>query len=727
MVPARNRTARPDRRRVVPPPILLPAVIVIVLLANVLLIESYVDARFAPDGEAQSSHTQRTVPASVLDGGPIIDARGGQLHSYRMPPKTVALTFDDGPDPQWTPQILKVLRDNGVPATFFVVGSLVARHPDIVRELVAQGHEIGVHTFTHPVLSQLPAWRRRLEYSQTQLAIRYAAGVDPVLLRLPYSAGVDSLDDTTWPEVPEAGRLGYILAFQDVDSQDWTRPGVNAVIRNATPTDAGGVVLLHDAGGDRSQTVLALAKLIPLLKARGFRFVTVSEGIREAQTGGQAPAGIRAAPVGPEHVGAAPGSWRGAALVWAVQLAGRAVSLLWMVLLAVGLLTIGRTGLLFVFAVRHARRRRNPDWSWGPPVTEPVSVIVPAYNEKEGIVPAVRSLAGGDHPTEVVVVDDASTDGTAELVEDLALPNVRVVRVPPGGKATALNAGLAMSVCDIVVMVDADTVVEPDAIHNLVQPFADPGVGAVAGNVKVGNRRSIWARWQHIEYVVGFNVDRRLYDTLRCMPTVPGALGGFRRQAVADAGGVTDETLAEDTDLTIAVQRAGWRVVYEETARAWTEAPATLRQLWLQRYRWSYGTMQAFWKHRRALRAPGSGFSPFGLPLLMLYTVLLPLVAPVIDILTLYSVVALNQLAALVAWLAVLAVQLATALLAFRLDRERYRPLWMLPLQQFVYRQLMYLVLLQSAVTAVTGGRLRWHKLRRTGEAAASAPHLSGP
>jgi cellulose synthase/poly-beta-1,6-N-acetylglucosamine synthase-like glycosyltransferase len=235
-------------------------------------------------------------------------------------------------------------------------------------------------------------------------------------------------------------------------------------------------------------------------------------------------------------------------------------------------------------------------------VNEPVSVIVPAYNERATIAATVRSLACGTHPNiEVVVVDDESSDGTAEEVERLGLTNARVVRVPAGGKAAALNAGLSLAAHDLVVMVDADTIVEPDAIHRLVQPFADPSVGAVAGNVKVGNRRGVLARWQHIEYVFGFNLDRRLYETFDCMPTVPGPLGAFRREAVRDTAGLSRSTLAEDTDLTMGVHRAGWQVVYEDSAIARTEAPSTIRELWRQRYRWSYGTMQAMWRHRRAI------------------------------------------------------------------------------------------------------------------------------
>jgi cellulose synthase/poly-beta-1,6-N-acetylglucosamine synthase-like glycosyltransferase/peptidoglycan/xylan/chitin deacetylase (PgdA/CDA1 family) len=685
----------------------LVAIVVVVLLCNVLLVEAYANAGFAPDGSPRSAGPADAVPAAVRDGGPIIDASGPRPRSRDLPAGTIALTFDDGPDPRWTPHVLDVLRRHQVPATFFVVGSQVAREPALTRRLVREGHEVGAHTFSHPRLAGMPGWRRDLEHSQTQMALAYAAGVTTSLIRPPYSSSPEALDNAGWSTVREAGRDGYLTVLIDTDSRDWARPGVDRIVANATPEGtAGAVVLLHDAGGDRAQTVAALDRLIPELKRRGYRFSTISAALGDRAT--NPPAG-------------AADTWRGGALVWSVRVADATLWLLWALLLLVGVLTLARTLVLFLFSVRHARRRRRPTWSWGPPVNDPASVIVPAFNERETIGPAVRSLALSAHrDVEVVVVDDASTDGTAEVVDALGLPNVRVVRVPPGGKATALNTGTALARHDLVVMVDADTVVEPDSIHRLVQPFADASVGAIAGNVKVGNRRGILGRWQHIEYVIGFNLDRRLYDTFGCMPTIPGALGAFRRQALRDAGGLSVETIAEDTDLTMAIHRAGWRVVYAETARAHTEAPVTVAQLWKQRYRWSYGTMQAMWKHRRAVLDPGpSGrFGRRGLPFIALFTVLLPLLAPLLDILAVYGVVFLDRWETVIGWLALLVVQTVTAILAFRLDREPLRPLWALPLQQFVYRQLMYLVLLQSAVTALTGRRLRWQKLRRTGEVA---------
>jgi len=707
--------AQPVGRRIVPRPSWTVLALLLVVIAGVLTVEAYANAAFVPDGETPPGNQDR-VPEAIRTGGPIISANGSEPRSYRLPPRTAALTFDDGPDPTWTPKILQVLRKHQVKATFFVVGTQVARHPDLVRQMVAEGHELGVHSFTHPSLAMLPTWRRQMEYSQTQLAIARAAGVRTSLVRFPYSSQPEAIDNAEWALTREAGELGYLTVVNNTDSKDWATPGVDAIVANALPRDYSGTISLwHDAGGDRWQTVAALDRYIPAMKTRGYHFTTVSDGLNATL----AEAGTAHRVAG--HTATSAGDrWRGGFLIWAIRIADGALDALALLFVAVGVLTLGRTVLLFLLAGRHARQRRSRGWSWGPPVTDPVSVIVPAYNEKEGIAAAVRSLASGDHPggIEVLVVDDGSTDGTADIAAGLNLPNVRVVRKPNGGKASALNTGVALARHDLIVMVDGDTIFEKEAVRQLVQPFADPQVGAVAGNVKVGNRRGMVAKWQHIEYVIGFNLDRRLYETLRCMPTVPGAIGAFRRSALTHAGNISDDTLAEDTDITMALCRSGWKVVYEENARAWTEAPATLGQLWKQRYRWSYGTMQAMWKHRHAVVEHGASgrFGRRGLPFLVLFGVLLPLLAPVIDLLALYGLFFLDRVETALAWLLMLGLQAVTAVVAFRLDREKLSALWMLPLQQFAYRQLMYLVLIQSVVTALTGGRLGWQKLHRTGQ-----------
>ncbi|MGI5133596.1 MULTISPECIES: bifunctional polysaccharide deacetylase/glycosyltransferase family 2 protein [unclassified Streptomyces] len=675
-----------------------------VTLSTALLLQGYTHHMFRITSDSVTGARGRndTVPSQVVHGGPVIANAATSPHTAHVKTRTIALTFDDGPDPVWTPRILEVLRRNHVHATFFVVGTQVVAHPELARRIVADGHQIGIHTFTHPDLAHLAPWQRSLELRETQLAVAGAAGVTTALLRPPYSSENDALDNADWSVLKQADAAGYVTVLTTQDAEDWQRPGVQRILANATPHGhAGQILLMHDAGGDRSQTVAALESLIPRLKAQGFRFATVSNAVGMA------------APVQPAGLG---DHLQGLALIKMLQGGDWAVWLLGLLMYAAGAISVLRAVVVLIAARRHRRLQTRRGRSWGPPVTEPVSVIVPAYNESAGIEAAVRSLLASNHPVEIIVVDDGSTDGTADLVESLHLP-VRVIRQQNAGKPAALNTGLAAATWDLVVMVDGDTVFEPDTVRTIVQPFADPRVGAVSGNAKVVNRGGLLGRWQHIEYVVGFNLDRRLFDLAECMPTVPGAVGAFRRRALLDLGGVSDVTLAEDTDLTMALCRAGWRVVYEEDAKAWTEAPASLNALWRQRYRWCYGTLQAMWKHRGALLQRGAAgkLGRRGLVYLLLFQVLLPLLAPVVDIFAVYGLVFLDPVRIIGLWLAFLLLQLLMGLYAFRLDGERPGPLWSLPLQQFVYRQLMYLVVIQSVFTAVSGSRLRWQRMERYG------------
>ncbi|MFB7247663.1 bifunctional polysaccharide deacetylase/glycosyltransferase family 2 protein [Streptomyces populi] len=768
--PARGRRRAPSRMEraagraaALQKPRVILALLLLLALVSVMLLDGYLRSEIGNDARVRDGAAYDEVPRKILDGGPILTFSGGTAKTQSVPKKTIVLTFDDGPTANWTPEVLEVLEENDVQGTFFMVGSMVSRYPDVVRTLVDQGNEVGIHTFTHVDLSYQSTARLRRELKQTQLALAGAAGVTTTLFRAPYSSEISAVDNYSWPVYKELGGLGYTSVFVDTDSDDWKKPGVSKIVRWATPKNGqGAIVLMHDAGGDRSQTVAALGAYIKKMKAKGYTFTTVSGARAELDraaaaargTGGTAgTAGSRQVPgqrtdgqrSGPGSAGTDPAAgagtgaggaaqaaqrkatgatlYEGKALVYAVAVAEWVVPALSWFLAVVGVAVMGRFAMMLVLARRHHRQRnrrrgRGGGFRWGPAVTRPVTVIVPAYNEKECIANTLKSLAMSTHPIEIIVVDDGSEDGTAEIAESLGMPNVRVIRQENAGKPAALNNGVRNARHDIVVMMDGDTVFEPDAVHQLVQPFADPEIGAVAGNAKVGNRDTLIGAWQHIEYVMGFNLDRRMYDLLRCMPTIPGAIGAFRRDAVLEVGGMSEDTLAEDTDITIAMHRAGWRVVYQEHAKAWTEAPGSLKQLWSQRYRWSYGTMQALWKHRKSLtdKGPSGRFGRVGMPLVVLFQIVTPVFAPLIDVFTVYSMIFVDFRAALLAWLAVLAVQLVCAAYAFRLDREKYRYLAMLPLQQLAYRQMMYLVLIHSCVTALTGGRLRWQKLKRTGE-----------
>ncbi|MFJ4537592.1 bifunctional polysaccharide deacetylase/glycosyltransferase family 2 protein [Streptomyces tibetensis] len=698
--PRRSRAPLSPRHRF---RIVVPLVL-LAFVASVLLIEGYTTRGFTGDQEGRAGRPSTGVPRVIAGGGPVVDTTHDHLRTYRPPAKTVVLTFDDGPDPTWTPRILAVLDHYGTPGTFFVTGQQTVRHPGVLRRVIRSGHEVGVHTFSHPDLATQSASAVDRELALTQLALAGAGGINTSLMRMPYSSTISALDTRAWTVTRRLGEKGYVLAFIDQDTDDWRRPGARAIAEAAMPeAPAGGVVLLHDAGGDRSQTVEALETLIPRLKAQGYRFTTLADLVGTDSF---------TSPVGTGEL------WQGRIFVAAVTVSGTAVSAVSVLLLVVGSLVLARCVLLLVLARRHARGLRRRPTGAHRPVTRPVSVVVPAYDEELCIPKTLRSLAASDHPVEVIVVDDGSHDGTADLAQSLALENVTVVRQPNGGKPSALNNGVLRASHDLVVMLDADTVFAPSTVGRLVQPFADPRVGAVAGNAKVGNRRRLLGRWQHIEYVMGFNLDRRMYDLLHCMPTIPGAVGAFRVEALRDAGMMSADTLAEDTDITMALHRAGWEIRYVPDALAWTEAPVSLRQLWRQRYRWSYGTMQAAWKHRHALveRGPAGRFGRLGLPVLAVFQILTPLLAPLIDLLALYGLVFGNPLTTVLAWSGVLAVQAVCAAYAFHLDGEPLRPLWALPLQQIVYRQVMYLVLVQACLTAINGYRLPWQRLSRSGD-----------
>lgn len=389
------------------------------------------------------------------------------------------------------------------------------------------GNEVGVHTFTHIDLSYQSSARVTREIAQTQLALAGAAGITTTLFRAPYSSTNDAIDNYSWPVHKKLGAMGYTSVFIDTDSEDWQKPDVSKIIKWATPKNGKGAsVLFHDAGGDRAQTLEALPQYIKKMKAKGYTFTTVSgaqntqatQNARsapnaQAEPSARATQHARGAPAGPAAPDNARQSnpeqaahrtadiatrWEGRTLLAAVAVAEWTVPGLAAALVVVGIAVMARFGLMFLLARHHHRQRNGGRFTWGPEVTEPVSVIVPAYNEKECIANTLSSLAASTHPIEIVVVDDGSTDGTAEIAESLGLPNVRVVRQENAGKSAALNNGVRQARYGIVVMMDGDTVFEPDTVHRLVQPFGDAEVGAVAGNAKVGNRDTVIGAWQHI-------------------------------------------------------------------------------------------------------------------------------------------------------------------------------------------------------------------------------------
>jgi len=649
-------------------------------------------------------------------------------------PGLLALTFDDGPDPRWTPAILDILKREQVPATFFIIGKNGQAYPDLVRRIVNDGHELGNHTFTHPNLGEIPLSLTELELNATQRLIESEVGRSTVLFRPPYFGDAEADKPQEVEPALVAQSLGYVMVGVRIDPNDWQLPVtpdqiVLRTVDRATdkdPETRGEVILLHDAGGDRSATVAALPELIHELKARGFQFVPVSElaGLSKDQVMPQIPANQR--------------MFTRADAVTFFFLSTGGWTLEWIFLIGI-VLGLGR--LLFVGSLAFAqwiRSRRRERTRAGAEFAPFVSIIVPAYNEELVVGETVASLLASDYLRyEIIVVDDGSQDNTSKVILDRfgADERVQLFTVANAGKAAALNTGLRYARGEVVVALDADTLFAPQAVGALAHRFHDERIGAVAGNAKVGNRVNLITRWQALEYITSQNLDRRAFASLNCITVVPGAVGAWRRDLLLEAGGFPADTLAEDQDLTLRIRRLGYKIGYEETAIAWTEAPHDLRSLAKQRFRWSYGTLQCMWKHRDALFRPRYGALGFvAMPNVWIFQILFPLISPVMDLMLVYTLAAnafdrwqqpvgyssTNLQQVLFYYALFLAIDWISAGFAFLLERrERWSLLWWLFLQRFCYRQVMYYVMIKSVAMALRGPVVGWGKLDRKATAEA--------
>ncbi|HVM75139.1 MAG TPA: glycosyltransferase [Candidatus Saccharimonadales bacterium] len=635
--------------------------------------------------------------------------------------KKIVLSFDDGPDRRWTPRILEVLKEKKVPAVFFVIGEEGNQSPDLLKREYTEGHEIGNHTFTHPKFDEVSHTQLKWELNLTQRLIEATVGVKSILFRPPY--GIDHQPEYAEEiaQLPYPQDLGYIIVGQMIDPDDWRmtelqkqRPAreiADDVLRQA---NKGNVVLLHDGGGEREQTVVALPLIIDGLRAKGYELVSVSDLLGKTRADVMVPLSFR------ERLSAKADGLIFGIFQWS-RLTIATVFILGIFLVSGRALVIGILAIIEKMRPDHAKLLEPP-----PSVT----VLIPAHNEESVIVQTVTSVLLSDlSDIQVIVVDDGSSDATLDLLQNNFGRNeaVQIIHQVNRGKAAALNHALAHAKTDIVVTIDADTEIESDAIRKLLRHFSDPSVGAVAGNVKVGNRSRWLTRWQALEYITSQNMEKRAFDLLNCITVVPGALGAWRKKAIEDAGGITADTVAEDADLTIGIRRLGWRVTYDEEAIAWTEAPETPKALIRQRFRWTFGTLQSFWKHHDTLFKPKYGtLGWIALPNIFIFQILLPLVSPVLDLLFFGSLLlwGLAQLhitqipqlwtaadvqRSVVFFLGFLIIDVLTCAVAFALERhEDWTLLIPVLLQRFYYRQLMYIVLFRSVKEAVSGRPVGW-------------------
>jgi peptidoglycan-N-acetylglucosamine deacetylase len=654
-------------------------------------------------------------------------------------PRKVALTFDDGPDPTWTPKILDVLKQKQAPATFFVIGESANEYTDIVKREFAQGDEVGNHTFTHPAfdVERLSKTELQVQLNLTELLLESYLGVKTTLFRPPYGIDHQPENAAEVQLLPIPQSMGYMIIGARIDPHDWGEPNgqppapVSTIVQRVltdAQTNKGNIILLHDGGGDRSHTVAALPQIIDGLRAKGYEFVSVADLLGQQRAQVMPPLSQR--------------EWllvRADAFIFEVFRWLR--SGIAFIFVAGILLVSGRALIIGLLALIEKLRPAPEDH---PDYKPYVSVLIPAYNEESVIVSTVRSALASDYPhLEILVVNDGSTDRTAELVRQNFGRDrrVRLLMQSNHGKPSALNHGLAEASGEITVSIDADTIVDPEAVPRLVRHFADPKVAAVAGNVKVMNRNRWITRWQALEYITSQNLEKRAFDLLNCIPVVPGAVGAWRTDVLRSSGGFSGDTVAEDTDLTLTIRRNGWKILYDEEAIGRTEVPETVDTLVRQRFRWTFGTLQAVWKHRDTAGNPRYGtLGWIAIPNIFLFQIILPLVSPVIDLLFLLSLalwgLAQLQIArlpqlwtsqdverSLIFFALFMVIDLFTCVVAFALEKdEDWTLLAPLILQRFYYRQMMYVVLFSALKEAVRGRPVGWRGVEPQLPPAAPSP-----
>jgi cellulose synthase/poly-beta-1,6-N-acetylglucosamine synthase-like glycosyltransferase/peptidoglycan/xylan/chitin deacetylase (PgdA/CDA1 family)/spore germination protein YaaH len=619
----------------------------------------------------------------------------------------VALTFDDGPDPTWTPKVLDILKQYNVKATFFLVGSQAEQYPGLVKRIVDEGHIVGNHTYTHANLAAISPKEVQMELNATQWLIESITGRSTTLCRPPYDADSHPTNLAELVPLKEVqDDLGYLIVMENIDPEDWARPGTDVIVdRIKELRRDGSLILLHDAGGNREQTVEALPQIIEWLQTRGDKIVPLSELLQIPRDDLMPLVKGDANPLTLMVAGS--GFW-----IWHFV-----VEFCWSFMIAATALIVMRTIMVSVLAARHFRMERKLNEA--APFTPPISVIIAAYNEEKVIGATLRAVTDTSYTGEfeVVVVDDGSRDETAREIERAAFidKRIRLIRQANGGKSVALSNGVASARHDMLIFLDADTHFCRETFEALVKPLRDLKVGAVSGHAKVGNLRKFLTRCQSLEYICGFNLDRRAYAQWNCITVVPGAVSAIRRQALEDAGGFCRDTLAEDTDLTLCLHKEDYRVEYAADAIAWTEAPETARALMRQRFRWAFGTLQCLWKHRDMVFNPQYGaLGWFSLPSVWFFQIILVALTPVVDGLLVISLV-LGGWSAMWSYVLIfLLMDLLLAFLACGLDGEKLRKAWIILPMRIIYRPLLSWVIWKGLYRAFKGAWVTWGKSERT-------------
>ncbi|AZV44008.1 polysaccharide deacetylase/glycosyl transferase, group 2 family protein [Peribacillus asahii] len=619
--------------------------------------------------------------------------------------KEIVLTFDDGPDPTYTKQILDILDKNHIKGTFFIVGENAMMHPDLVKRMYKEGHEIGSHTFSHPNVASITPFQTKMEINATQRLFQAITGHSMNLFRPPFEADAEPSTKSQLLPILRAQDMGYTMVGESIDSNDWKRISSNEIVKRVLDQlPEGNVILLHDAGGDRSNTVKALPIIIKELEKRGYTFTTIGDLIEKSDSQIMPPVTKQDSPY----------LIYDKAVFKIMQGWSSGLNFLFYSAILLGILRLA----IFVFLSRK-QVKEYKEIEIDPSFTPFVSVVIAAYNEEKVICKTVDSILSSDYSNfEVLIIDDGSKDDTAAVVQKTyaSHPLVRLMKKNNGGKSSAVNLGFKEAKGEIVVALDADTLIAENAISLLVNHFKNENVAAVSGNVKVGNKGNLLTNWQHIEYVTGFNLERRAFAALNCITVVPGAIGAWRKTAVEEAGYYKEDTLAEDTDITLTLLRLGKKIEFEEKAYAFTEVPEDIKSLEKQRYRWVYGTLQCLWKHRGALfNKKHNSLGYIGLPNMWIFQYIYQTISPIADILFIMALFGKHPGKAAIGFILFYLLDFFTSLYAFRLEKESPKPLASLFLQRILYKQLMAYVVIKSIFSAIKGVTVGWNKLKRKG------------
>lgn len=382
-------------------------------------------------------------------------------------------------------------------------------------------------------------------------------------------------------------------------------------------------------------------------------------------------------------------------------------------------LLILRHFMLIWFSYLHQRELANDE----PPEAYPfVSIIVPAYNEAEVIQASLGSLLELRYPYyEIIAVDDGSTDGTYEKMRTFEGNHygvqVQVFRKENSGKADALNYGIRRSRAPIVVCMDSDSRLTPDALRYAVRHFRDPHVGAVAGNVKVINRHNIWTKLQALEYIEGLNIVRKAQAFFRTVNVIPGPMGIFRRTAIEGTGGYDSDTFAEDFDMTVKLLAGGWKIHYEPKAVAFTEAPEELLDIIKQRYRWSRGILQAIRKQKHLLtRSSGTVSTPLSLWYMIFEGLIWPAMNIFANVFFIYIALMFGMTKLLVLWWVLLTVlDVLIAVHAILMEGEDMRLAFYSIFYRFFYIVIIDVTKVFATLEELVGLDMQWGKLARKG------------